>query len=78
MRINGIEPIPSFNEALDAFPGQFFTVDLKDLAAIEPLVKTLRRKGVAERVCIGGAWDGWQGHVRREVPEVTTALAGAR
>jgi glycerophosphoryl diester phosphodiesterase len=74
LRINGIEPIPSFEEALEAFPEQFFSVDLKDQVAIEPLVKTLQRKGVAERVCIAGAWDGWLAHVRREVPEVTTAL----
>src|SRR6185503_6559486 len=74
LRINGIEPIPTFDEALDAFPDQCFSVDLKDQVAIEPLVKTLRRRGVAERVCIAGAWDGWLAHVRREVPEVTTAL----
>ena len=58
LRINGIEPIPTFDEALDAFPQQCFTVDLKDRSAIEPPVKALRRKGVAERVCIAGAWDG--------------------
>lgn len=74
LRISGIAPIPTLDEALDAFPEQCFTVDLKDRAAIEPLVKSLQRKGVAERVCIAGAWDGWLGHVRREVPEVTTAL----
>ena len=74
LRIHGIEPIPTLEEALDAFPEQCFTVDLKDQAAIEPLVKSLRRKGVAERVCIAGAWDGWLGHVQSEVPEVTTAL----
>lgn len=74
LRINGIEPIPTLDEALDAFPEQCFSIDLKDQAAIEPLVKSLQRKGVAERVCLAGAWDGWLGHVRREVPEVTTAL----
>jgi len=74
LRINASEPIPSFDEALDTFPEQFFTVDLKDQFAIEPLVKSLQRKGVAERVCIAGAWDGWLGHIRREVPQVTTAL----
>ena len=74
LRINGAEPIPTFDEALDAFPNQFFTVDIKDRAGIAPLVKSLQRRGVAERVCIAGAWDGWLGHVRREVPEVTTAL----
>lgn len=74
LRINGIEPIPTLDEALDAFPEQCFTVDLKDQAAIGPLVRSLRRKGVAQRVCIAGAWDGWLGQVRRDVPEVTTAL----
>jgi glycerophosphoryl diester phosphodiesterase len=74
LRINEIEPIPTFDEALDAFPEQCFTVDLKDQAAIEPLVKSLQRKGVAERVCMAGAWDGWLDQVHREVPDVTTAL----
>jgi glycerophosphoryl diester phosphodiesterase len=74
LRINGIEPIPTFDEALDAFPSQCFTVDLKDQAGFGPLVRSLRRKGVAERVCIAGAWDGWLAQVHREVPEVTTAL----
>ncbi len=74
LRINGIAPIPTFDEALDAFPAQCFTVDLKDPAGIEPMVKSLQRKGVAERVCVAGAWDHWLRHVRREVPGVTTAL----
>jgi|SRR5450631_571456 len=74
LRINGTEPIPTFDEALDAFPNQCFTVDPKDQAGTEPLVKSLQRKGVAERVCLAGAWDGWLDHIRHEVPEVTTAL----
>jgi len=74
LRINGVERIPTFDEALDAFPDQYFTVDPKDQAGLAPLVKTLRRKGVAERLCIAGAWDGWLAQVRAEVPEVTTAL----
>ena len=74
LRINGIEPIPTLDEALGAFPEQCFTVDLKDQAAIEPLLKSLKRKGVAERVCIAGAWDGWLSQVRHEVPEVATSL----
>ena len=74
LRINGIEPIPTFDEALDAFPNQCFTVDPKDQAGLGPLVKSLQRKGVAERVCIAGAWDGLLAQVHREVPNVTTAL----
>jgi glycerophosphoryl diester phosphodiesterase len=74
LRINGIERIPTFDEALDAFPDQCFTVDPKDRAGLDPLVKSLRRKGVAERVCIAGAWDGWLAQVRKDVPGITTAL----
>jgi glycerophosphoryl diester phosphodiesterase len=74
LRINGIEPIPTFDEALDAFPDQFFTVDSKDVAGLEPLVKSLQRKGVAERVCVAGTWDGLLAQVHRQVPAVTTAL----
>lgn len=74
LRINGAEPIPTFDEALDAFPDQCFTVDPKDQAGLAPLVKCLQRKGVAERVCIAGAWDGWLAQVRRQVPVVSTAL----
>jgi glycerophosphoryl diester phosphodiesterase len=74
LRINGTEPIPTFDEALDAFPNQCFTVDPKDQAGFGPLVRSLKRQGVAERVCIAGAWDGLLAHVHREVPQVTTAL----
>jgi glycerophosphoryl diester phosphodiesterase len=74
LQINAMEPIPTFDEALEAFPDQCFTIDSKDLAGLEPLVKSLQRKGVAERVCVAGAWDGWLAHVREQVPGVTTAL----
>src|ERR1035437_6924969 len=74
LRINGTEPIPTFDEALDTFPNQCFTVDPKDQAGLGPLVKSLKRRGVAQRVCLAGAWDGLLAQVHREVPEVTTAL----
>lgn len=74
LRINGMEPIATFDEALDAFPDQCFAVDPKDQAGVGPLVKSLRRKGVAQRVCVAGAWDGLLAGVRQQVPAVTTAL----
>ncbi|TQL57121.1 glycerophosphoryl diester phosphodiesterase [Oryzihumus leptocrescens] len=74
LRVAGVEQVPTLVEALEAFPEARFTVDLKDAAAIAPLVRVLRRPGVAERVCVAGAWDGWLGFVQREVPAVTTAL----
>src|SRR5665811_840442 len=45
LRINGTEQIPTFDEALDTFPNQCFTVDPKDQAGLGSLVKSLQRKG---------------------------------
>lgn len=74
VRVAGREPIPTLDEALEAFPDAYFSVDLKDERAIAPLVRTLRRPGVADRLCIAGAWDSWLVDVRSEVPGVATTL----
>lgn len=71
LRINGAEPIPTFDEALDSFPSQCFSVDLKDGNGITPLVKSLQRNGVADRVCVAGARDGWLAGIWRH--NATTA-----
>lgn len=74
LRVGGTDAIPTLGEALEAFPEARFSVDLKEAEAIGPLVQVLGRPGVAERVCVAGAWDGWIAAVRREVPTVATAL----
>lgn len=74
VRVCGRETIPTLDEALEAFPDTCFSVDLKDERAIGPLVATLKRPGVAERLCIAGAWDRWLVDVREEVPGVATTL----
>lgn len=74
LRVDGREPIPTLEETLEAFPDTYFSIDLKDARAVEPLVRILKRPGVAERLCIAGAWDGWLAQVRAEVPGVATTL----
>jgi glycerophosphoryl diester phosphodiesterase len=74
VRVGGREPIPTLTEALEAFPQARFTVDLKDRAAIGPLVKVLQHKDFGARVCVAGAWDSWLEAVRAQVPGVRTAL----
>ena len=54
LRVGG-EPVPTLAEALEAYPEARFTVDLKEAAAIEPLVTTLRRSHAAARVCVAGS-----------------------
>ncbi|QQS01521.1 MAG: glycerophosphodiester phosphodiesterase [Austwickia sp.] len=73
------EPTPetaicTLEEALDAFPDACFSVDLKDPRGIDPLIRILRRPGVADRICVAGAWDRALAHVRAEAPGVATAL----
>lgn len=73
LRVGG-EPICTLREALAAFPAANFTVDLKDQAAIAPLAGVLADPGIAQRVCVAGAWDGWLGQLRDLAPHVHTAL----
>jgi glycerophosphoryl diester phosphodiesterase len=67
--------VPTIAEVLRAFPDAYFTIDVKDEAAVMPLAKTLIETDAAHRVCAAGAWDGWLARLRHEVgPELTTAL----
>lgn len=74
VRVGGTEPIPTLQEALEAFPDACFTVDLKDRAAIAPMARLLQRRDYAERVCVAGAWDGWLQLLASQAPHVRTAL----
>ena len=51
-RVGGREPVPLLEEVLDAFPEAHLNVDVKDAAAIGPLVEVLRRTRARQRVCV--------------------------
>lgn len=72
-RVGG-EPIATLRDALEAFPGANFTVDLKDRDAIAPLAELLQDNDFRDRVCVAGAWDGWLAELRGHAPGVRTAL----
>ncbi|GAA1877988.1 glycerophosphodiester phosphodiesterase family protein [Lapillicoccus jejuensis] len=74
LRVTGGGLVPTLDEVLDAFPGSRIAVDVKDRAAVGPLVEAVARAGAAERVCVAGAWDGWLAQVRADLPGVRTAL----
>ena len=51
-RVEGEEPVPRLEEVLDAWPGLRVNIDPKHPKAVEPLVKILRARDCADRVCI--------------------------
>ncbi len=52
-RVAGLEPVPLFEELLDAFPQARFNVDVKVAAAVDPLVTAIARADAWDRVCVG-------------------------
>lgn len=52
-RVEGREPIPRFDELIDAWPDARFNLDLKHDAAVGPLAAALLRADAVDRVCVG-------------------------
>ena len=52
----GIEPVPSLSQALDALPdGKVIAVDLKTPWAVVPLLREVKRRGIASRTLVWSA-----------------------
>ncbi|MBB6172018.1 glycerophosphoryl diester phosphodiesterase [Nocardiopsis mwathae] len=52
-RVGGSEPVPVLEDLLGSWPEARFNIDIKSDAAVEPLVRVLRRTSAWERVCVG-------------------------
>ena len=76
-RIDGTEPVPRLTQLLDELPDVRISIDPKSDAAVEPLVRILRDRGDAHRVCIGSFDDARLKRVREALPGIATA-AGPR
>jgi glycerophosphoryl diester phosphodiesterase len=76
--IGGVEPIPTFDELLDAFPTARFNVDAKSDEAVVPLAEVISRRGLLGRVCVGSFSDERLERIRALLgPDLCTA-AGPR
>jgi glycerophosphoryl diester phosphodiesterase len=73
-RVDGLEPIPLFEDLLGAFPDLRVNIDPKHDAAVDPLAEVLRRCGAVDRVCIGAFDDLRLERVRELLPGVCTSL----
>lgn len=51
-RIGGKEPIPTLDEFVQALPKALFNIDVKDAGSVQPLIDTIEKYGLHERVCV--------------------------
>jgi glycerophosphoryl diester phosphodiesterase len=74
-RIGGREPILRLEDLLGAWPDVRFNLDIKAAGVIAPLVRTVRRLRVADRICLASFSDARIAAARRLFgPSVCTAL----
>ncbi|MEV7794021.1 glycerophosphodiester phosphodiesterase [Streptomyces sp. NPDC087512] len=52
-RVAGEEPVPLFEELLEAFPGVRWNIDVKADPALRPLLALIERTNAWDRVCVG-------------------------
>jgi glycerophosphoryl diester phosphodiesterase len=74
-RIGGREPILRLEELLGAWPDVRFNLDIKAAGVLAPLVRTVRRMQIADRICLGSFSDARIAAARRLFgPSVCTSL----
>ena len=74
-RIGGREPVLRLEDLLGAWPDVRFNLDIKAPGVVAPLARTVRRLGVADRICLGSFSDARVAAARRVFgPGVCTAL----
>ncbi|MGY1633229.1 glycerophosphodiester phosphodiesterase family protein [Geodermatophilus sp. SYSU D01186] len=74
-RIGGREPILRLEELLGAWPDIRFNLDIKAAGVLAPLVRTVRRLKVEDRICLGSFSDARVAAARRLFgPSVCTSL----
>jgi glycerophosphoryl diester phosphodiesterase len=73
-RVDGREPIPRFEELLEAWPDVRVNIDPKHDGAVDALVATIRTCNAIDRVCVGAFSDERLERVRTLLPGVFTSL----
>lgn len=70
----GGERVPDVDQLLEGFPEANFMMDLKDPAALAPLLRILRRHDALDRVCLAGGSDRLLAEARDSAgPSLSTA-----
>lgn len=75
-RIGGTEPIPLFEELVEAFPDARFNVDVKDWNSVAPLVSAIERLGLHDRVLVASFSDRRRRAVLKQLSRPAAGSAG--
>ncbi|OMQ14737.1 glycerophosphodiester phosphodiesterase, partial [Modestobacter sp. VKM Ac-2676] len=73
--IGGREPIMALEDLMGAWPDVRFNLDIKAAGVLAPLVRTVRRLNMEDRICLGSFSDARVAAARRMFgPDVCTSL----
>lgn len=75
LRVGDREPIPTLDELLETFPKARFNIDIKQGAAMQPLIDAIRAHKAERRVCVGSFSRRSIRRFRAGLPEVPTAVS---
>nr|WP_218847299.1 glycerophosphodiester phosphodiesterase [Psychromicrobium silvestre] len=76
LRIGGLEPIPSFEEMVTAFPSARINFDIKDRASVRPLIEVIEKYSLHERICVASFSDRRRRAVLSKLSKATTSSGG--
>jgi glycerophosphoryl diester phosphodiesterase len=77
-RVSGTEPIPRFEDVLEALPDIRFNIEPKVDAAVPPFIDAVKKMGVTDRVCAASFSSGRLTKIRKELgPDICTAMGVA-
>ncbi|MDH3295801.1 MAG: glycerophosphodiester phosphodiesterase family protein [Acidimicrobiia bacterium] len=74
-RLPNGEPLARFDDLLDTHPDARWNIEVKNDEATEPVVATIRRRGLDHRVCLNTFWDRRMYRIRRAARDLEPAYS---
>ncbi|BCW03918.1 glycerophosphodiester phosphodiesterase [Arthrobacter sp. NtRootA1] len=76
-RIGGVEPVPTFDELVAAFPDARLNLDVKDWNSVKPMAEAIEKHGIHRRVLVTSFSDRRRRAVLKLLSQPTASSAGS-